>query len=163
MTKQGTDRLAGSILLVFAGLWCWGVITMIPADVGAGPVGPRGFPLGLGVLLAALSAMLIVSSYIKPRTADEESPTGEIPFSVETWAVGSALATLVGYASLMYATGFIIATVVTVITALVLVLGKRSWRLVGGLSLGTAFGGYVIFNKILGVYVPHGRWLDFWF
>jgi putative tricarboxylic transport membrane protein len=162
MTTQGTDRLAGSILLVFAGLWCWGVVTMIPGDIGHGAVGPRGFPLGLGLSLAALSALLIISSYLKPRAADEAA-THEIPLSVETWAVASALATLVGYASLMYATGFIIATVVTVTAALVLVLGKRSWRLVGGLSLGTAFGGYVIFNKILGVYLPHGRWLDFWF
>ena len=163
MTKQGTDRLAGGILLAFAGLWCWGVIAIIPGDIGAGQVGPRGFPLGLGLLLAALSATLLISSYITPRAAVDDSATSEIPLSVEAWAVASAVVTLVGYAGLMYATGFIIATIVTVVLALVLVLGKRSWRLVGGLSLGTAFGGYIIFNKILGVYVPHGRWLDIWF
>jgi putative tricarboxylic transport membrane protein len=163
MTTQGTDRLAGSILLVFAGLWCWGVVAMIP-DIGAAPVGPRGFPLGLGLLLAALSALLVISSFIGPRSQPVEKPSAQAgQFWDELWAVSSTLAILVGYGVLMYATGFIIATVITVVASLVLVLGKRSWRLVGGLSLGTAFGGYIVFNKILGVYLPHGRWLDFWF
>lgn len=161
MTAQGRDRLAGTILLVFAGLWCWGAVAMIPADVGAGPVGPRGFPLGLGLLLAGLSAMLVVSTFITRCADSEEPPQGEL--RAEAWAVLSTLAILVGYGGLMYAAGFIIATVITVVGALVLVLGKRDWRLVGGLSLGTALGAYVIFNKFLGVYLPHGRWLDLWF
>ena len=162
MTAQGRDRLAGGILLVFAAAWCWGTVAMIPAGVGAGPVGPRGFPLGLGLLLAALSALLVVSSFVtRPEEADEAPQDGTL--GVELWAVASTLAILVGYGALMYATGFIIATVAAVSAALVLVLGKRSWRLVGGLSLGTAFGAYIVFNKVLGVYLPHGRWLDFWF
>jgi putative tricarboxylic transport membrane protein len=163
MTAQGRDRLAGSILLVFAGLWCWGVVAMIPADVGAGPVGPRGFPLGLGLLLAALSALLLASSFVGPGLELADEPPQEGRLGVEVWAVASTLAILVGYGALMYATGFIIATVIAVFAALVLVLGKRSWRLVGGLSLGMAFGAYIVFNKVLGVYLPHGRWLDFWF
>ncbi|HUE45102.1 MAG TPA: tripartite tricarboxylate transporter TctB family protein, partial [Aestuariivirgaceae bacterium] len=159
MTPQRRDRLAGSILLVFAGLWCWGAATMIPAGVGQAPVGPRGFPLGLGLLLAALSAMLVASSFIgQHRDAADEAPQ-ETPLSIEAWAVASTLSILIGYGAMMYATGFIIATAVTVTAALVLILGKRSWRLVGGLSLGTAFGAYIIFNKVLGVYLPHGRWL----
>ena len=161
MTAQGRDRLAGSILLVFAASWCWGVVAMIPGDVGHGAVGPRGFPLGLGLLLAALSAMLVVSSFTRPRKPDAEAPEAS-QLWVDVWAVASALAMLVGYAALMYATGFIIATAVTVVLALGLILGKRDWRLIGGLSLGTAIGGYVVFNKVLGVYLPHGRWLDLW-
>jgi putative tricarboxylic transport membrane protein len=163
MTTQGTDRLAGSILLVFAGLWCWGVVVMIPGDVGHGAVGPRGFPLGLGLLLAALSALLLASSFLKKPEVAAQAPPEQGRLWGEIWAVSSTLAILVGYAALMYATGFIIATATTVIAALVLVLGKRSWRLVGGLSLGTAFGAYIIFSKVLGVYLPHGRWIDFWF
>lgn len=163
MTSQRRDRLSGSILLVFAGLWCWGAVTMIPAGVGPGPVGPRGFPLGLGLLLAALSALLVASSFIGIRGEAPDEPRQETRLGVEAWAVASTLSILIGYGAMMYATGFIIATAVTVIAALVLILGKRSWRLVGGLSLGTAFGAYIIFNKVLGVYLPHGRWLDFWF
>jgi hypothetical protein len=163
MTSQKRDRLAGTVLLVFAGLWCWGALTMIPTGVGQGHVGPRGFPLGLGLLLAALSAALVASSFLAGnREAADEAPQ-QTPLGTEIWAVASTLAILVGYGALMYATGFIIATVVTVVAALVLILGKRSWRLVGGLSLGSAFGAYIIFNKVLGVYLPHGRWLDFWF
>jgi len=163
MTSQRRDRLAGSILLVFAGLWCWGAVTMIPAGVGPGPVGPRGFPLGLGLLLAALSAMLVASSFIGVRGDPADEAPQATRLGVEAWAVASTLLILIGYGATMYAFGFILATALTVIAALVLVLGKRSWRLVGGLSLGTAFGTYIIFNKVLGVYLPHGRWLDFWF
>jgi hypothetical protein len=168
MTSQGRDRLTGTILLVFAGLWCWGVLTMIP-NVGHGTVGPRGFPFGLGILLAALSALLIVSTFFKsttvPSGGDGEEPSAQQgnPLLVEVWAVGSTVALLAGYAYLMTATGFLIATVVAVAAALLIIVGKRSLALVGGLSLGTALVAYVIFAKILNVYLPRGRWVDIWF
>ena len=161
MTQQGRDRLAGVVLLLFAGLWCWGVMTTIPDMGGASRVGPRGFPLALGVLL---SALLVFSSWRRPApdVVDELKADGP-SFGVELWAILSTLAMLVGYTALMWAAGFLVATVVTVAAGLVLGLGKRNWLFVGAMSFGTALTIFVTFNKILGVYLPHGRWIDIWF
>lgn len=164
MKQQGRDRLAGSILLVVAGLWCWGVVATIPAAADASRLGPRGFPLGLGVLLVALSALLIVSSFTKP----EEEPVEALkadgpPLGVEIWAVLCTLGFLVGYTAMLWAAGFLVATVTIVAAGLVLILGKRNWLFVGSMSVGTALVVFVTFNKILGVYLPHGRWVDIWF
>ena len=63
----------------------------------------------------------------------------------------------------MEQTGFLIATAATVAVALTLVL--RIWRpvLILGLSLGLAAGIYLVFGKLLGVYLPHGRLIDLTF
>ena len=63
MTSSKSDRLAGIILLLVAVLWIAGVFWTIPEVADGARVGPRGFPLAMGVLLAALSLFLIVSSY----------------------------------------------------------------------------------------------------
>ena len=58
--------------------------------------------------------------------------------------------------------GFVIATVAAVAAFLVLVLDKRSPLLVAGMSLGLAFGIWLILGKAMGVYLPHGTLVD-WF
>lgn len=165
MTAQGRDRLAGGIILIFAGLWCWGVLATIPDMGGGARVGPRGFPLALGVLLVALSALLVASSFRKPERPErvEELKAAGPSLGVELWATASTIGFLVGYTALLWATGFIVATIIMVAAMLVLVLGKRNWAFVGAMSVGTALVVFVTFNKILGVYLPHGAWVDLWF
>ena len=165
MTTQGRDRLAGAVILLVAGAWCWGVIATIPDMGGGARVGPRGFPLALGVLLAALAALLIASSFFRPQHTEalEELKADSPPLGVELWAIGGTTAFLVGYAVLLWATGFIIATAAIVAAGLVLGLGKRNWGFVAAMSLGTALVVFVTFNKVLGVYLPHGAYVDLWF
>ena len=56
----------------------------------------------------------------------------------------------------------LIATAVSVAAFLVFVLNKRSPLLVAGMSLGLAFGIWLILGKAMGVYLPHGSLID-WF
>ncbi|ESR27182.1 hypothetical protein N177_0161 [Lutibaculum baratangense AMV1] len=151
-------------MFVLAALWCWGVVATIPVLGAEGRLGPRGFPLGLGLLLAAFSALLIVSSFLSPKDeAVQELKADGPPLGVELWAVLSTLGFLGGYTVLLWAAGFLVATVIIVAAGLVLILGKRNWLFVALMSFGTALVVFVTFNKILGVYLPHGRWIDIWF
>ncbi len=59
--------------------------------------------------------------------------------------------------------GFLIATVLVIVTAIVGVLGLLRPVLIAGLAVGMAGGIYLVFGKLLGVYLPHGQLIDLTF
>ncbi len=163
MTSASLDRLTGTVLVIAAALWCWAVMTTVPGADEPGRLGPRGFPLGLGVLLAVLGLAVIAGSWSQPAAAKPVDPEGPTPLAIEVWAVVMTLVLIAGYAVAMEQTGFLVATAATVAAAVTLVL--RIWRpvLVLGLALGLSVGIYLVFGKLLGVYLPHGRLIDLTF
>lgn len=162
MTSSKSDRLAGAILLLVAVFWIAGVFWTIPEVAGgSGRIGPRGFPLAMGVMLAALSTLLIVGSFVSAEVnADRNDERG---FDrAEVWALVSTFGFLGGYVALLAWVGFVIATFVSTAAFLFFVLKKRSPLLVLGMPLGLAFGIWLILGKAMGVYLPHGAIID-WF
>jgi putative tricarboxylic transport membrane protein len=162
VTQVKSDRLAGTILLLVAVLWIVGVFWTIPEVADGARVGPRGFPLAMGVLLAALSSILIVASYVSAQPL--EVPPGEPPVNrrIETWALLSTFGFLALYVLLLDLFGFLIATIAATALFLVAVVDKRSPKLVACVSLGLAFGVWLILGKAMGVYLPRGSVID-WF
>jgi len=162
VTWSKSDRLAGAILLLVALLWIAGVVWTIPDVVGdGGRVGPRGFPLAMGVLLAVLSALMIAGSFTAADPDADSNGAGRFD-RAEVWALISTFGFLGGYVALLMWFGFVIATAVSTAAFLVFVLKKRSPQLVAGVSLGLAFGIWLILGKAMGVYLPHGTIVD-WF
>jgi putative tricarboxylic transport membrane protein len=162
VTSEKSDRLAGVILLLVAVLWIAGVFWTVPDFAGdSGRIGPRGFPLAVGVMLAALSALLIAGSFVSAEVdADRNDKRG---FDhAEVWALVSTFGFLGGYVALLAWVGFVIATAVSTAAFLVFFLKKRSPLLVFGMPLGLAFGIWLILGKAMGVYLPHGAIID-WF
>jgi putative tricarboxylic transport membrane protein len=161
VTQAKSDRLAGTILLLVAVVWIAGVFWTIPEVGGGARVGPRGFPLAMGVMLAALSLVLIVSSYFATELL--EAPAGEpVNRRIEAWALASTFGFLALYVLLLDLFGFLVATVAATALFLVAVVDKRSPKLVAGVSLGLAFGVWLILGKAMGVYLPRGSIID-WF
>jgi putative tricarboxylic transport membrane protein len=161
MTRAAVDRITGLALIAVAVLWCWAVIVTVPAADDPGRLGPRGFPFGLGVLLALLGAGLLVPARAAAGDGDADDGSGGRAMRAEVWAVVTSLALIVGYALAMEQVGFLIATAGIVAAALTLVLGL--WRrpgLIIGLSVGMSLGVYLVFGKLLGVYLPHGQLID---
>ena len=161
MTWSKSDRLAGVILLLVAVLWILGVFWTIP-DVAEGTrVGPRGFPLAMGAMLAALSAVMIAGSFAAGEAGAEASAAGRFD-RAEVWALVSTFGFLGGYVVLMAWFGFVVGTAAAVAAFLVFVLKKRSPQLIIGMSLGLAIGIWLILGKAMGVYLPRGSIID-WF
>jgi hypothetical protein len=161
VTSSRSDRIAGVILLLVAALWIAGVYWTIPDVAGeSGRVGPRGFPIAMGVLLAALSALMIVGSFAVEADAgrDAEARIDR----AEVWALVATFGFLGGYVVLMALFGFVIGTALSIAAFLVFAVKKRSPRLVVGMSLGLAVGIWLILGKAMGVYLPHGMFID-WF
>ena len=160
-----SDRLAGAILLGVAALWLAGVYWTIPGVDDGARVGPRGFPLAMGVLLAGLSLLLIVGSFATGGAADESvdvAEDGAPERRAEVWALFATFGFLAIYVVLLDWIGFLLGTVAAVAGFLVVVLKRRSPAMVASVSLGLALTIWLALGKGMGVYLPHGSLID-WF
>lgn len=156
MMERRRDRVVGLVLFVFAGAWCGLAYATIPPGFGAAAIGPRDFPLAIGLLLAALSALLVASSFLpEPLTAAAERRE-ELPLGAELWAAGSTVVLIVAYALLMQWFGFLVATITVVAVALRLVLGVRSPALLIAMPLGLGFGLFLVMGRLMEIYLPRG-------
>lgn len=169
MSQTKLDRLTGSILLLVAVVWTAGVYWTIPGGDGSGQIGPRGFPLGMGILLGILSLFLIAGSVMNGESdaAPSDEDTVEAPRTprqrfAEKWSLVATFGFLGAYLLLLDLVGFLIATVVAVASFLVVGLDKRSPKLIAGTALGLGLGIWLILGKAMGVYLPHGSLIDWY-
>jgi len=160
MTARGSDRLLGLVLILVSALWCWGVVQTIPGIDDGSRLGARGFPLGLGALLGGLGMILLVQAFLRPAEIEPEKTVPTEARRTEVWAVCITVGLLAGYAALLEYTGFLIATFL--ITVIAVGPALRIWRpgLIAGMALGLSVGIYLVFGKLLGVYLPHGSLVD---
>ncbi len=158
MTRNG-DLVAGIALLIFGIAWTVTVYLTVPTGYG---VGPRVFPLWLGIALSALSLLLLFNSFkpeasIDENTNAESSDSGKAP---SLWLQFRTLVTVCGtiavYGYLMQAIGFVPSTVLVVAFTLFVTLKERRPLVLLGMSFGLAFGAWFAFGKILGAYMPPG-------
>ena len=155
------DRITGVVLLAFAVTWCLLVWNTIPAGT-PGAVGPRAFPLFLGLALAVLASLVLLKGFrrrVVPETvkADEDDvPSDRITIMM----VVALFVTITVYGFLMEKIGFVTSTLVVVPALMVLVLRVRNRKQIAGMALGLAFGCWLVFGKLLGAYMPPGTWLS---
>lgn len=163
MSGTKSDRLTGLILLAVAVFWLAGVFWTIPEVAGGARVGPRGFPLAMGVALAVLSVMLIGASFLTPEAAAEpDEDVVPVDGRIEIWALVSTFGFLALYVLLLDLFGFLLSTIAVTTLFLVFVVDKRSPKLVLLTSFGLAFAVWLILGKAMGVYLPRGSLID-WF
>ena len=137
------DRLFGGICLALAGFYIWQA-TQIQVSFITDPVGPKTFPIIIGLLLGISSLVIL----IKPDPAPHWPALGRL---VE---IGVAVAVLIAYAYALPQIGFIIATA--------LAAAFLGWRL-GATPLQSVASGvatsiaiYIVFHLILGLTLAEG-------
>lgn len=162
--ERRQDVIAGSVLLLFAIAWTAAVWFTVPTtDYG---VGPRAFPLWLGVALGVLSALLLLKGLYGPygmgeaEAEAEEAEEHAISHRRRLWLVAVVCGLIIAFGWLMPKIGFLPATVLTVVVTLVGPLGERRPVVVIGMALGIAVGSWLAFGKILGAYMPAGTWIS---
>lgn len=137
------DRIFGGLGLALAAFFIWQA-TQIQLSFISDPVGPRTFPIIIGVLLGLSSLAMILRPDAKPHWP----PLGRLA------EIGMAVAVLLIYAYALPQVGFVIATALTA--------AFLSWRLgthplqaiLAGIA--TSLGIYVIFHLILGLSLAEG-------
>ncbi len=138
-----SDRLFGGIALLLALAFIAGA-TQIQAALIFDSLGPRAFPIIIGVVLAISSCFLI----LRP------DPEPDWPAARRVVEILLALVVMLAYAYLLEPLGFVIATAVAA--------GLLSWRLgaapaIAGLTgVGISVGIYVVFHMILGLSLARG-------
>ena len=140
-----SDRILGGLGLLLAIFFIWQA-TLIKESFISDPVGPKVFPIIIGVLVG-LSSLAI---FFKP---DDEP---EWPEFSRLFEVGLTIVVMIGYAYALPTAGFVVSTAVAA--------AYLSWRLgtppVKAVIAGAviAIGIYVVFHLILGLSLARGPW-----
>ena len=137
------DRLFGGIGLLLAAFFIWQA-TQIQVSFISDPVGPKTFPIIIGVLLGLSSLTMILRPDPKPHWP---ALSGMLEIAI-------AVAVLVVYAYALPQIGFLIATA--------LAAAFLGWRLGTAplqailAGIATSVGIYVVFHLILGLSLAKG-------
>lgn len=161
MTNQMQDTILSCIFLVLAGVWIWLVATTIPGGFGRGDIGPRAFPLSFGIALAVLSGGVLLRSFLMRADANSDSESDEEPRQEIRWT--PALLVLIQislYGFLMQTIGYVIATPIIIVTIMLISLRERSIKKILAMALGITVGTWIIFEKLLGIYLANGTWIN---
>jgi len=137
------DRILGVVGLAIAALYVWQA-TQVKESFISDPVGPKTFPIIIGLVLAVSSVVII----LRP---DEDSRWPALPRLAE---MGLTVAVLLLYANILPEFGFVIATAGAA--------AFLSWRL-GTRPLQATLAGvvisvgiYIVFRVILGLSLAEG-------
>lgn len=142
------DLVTGFVLLVLAGYLIWEALDMPPSRT-FGP-GSGFLPFWLGVILAALSLILIVTASLRRRN-EAEGPL--FPGKEGLLTVVKVLGGLALFTILMETLGFIVNTFLFVAYLMGVVQreGRRSVLLTAVLTTASL---YIVFQVLLGVALP---------
>jgi hypothetical protein len=165
MTNSAKDIALGLSLLVLSAVWTWLVIDTIPTGWGHGDVGPRAFPMVLGIILGGLCVLLLIRTYVLGRASAGKAGTGDVDAieeaSTERWGSMVLVAIEISaYGFLLQTLGFLIATPILILFVLVIHLRLRSWKTILGMTLGMTLGCWLFFEKLLGIYLANGSWFN---
>ncbi|MCY4301970.1 MAG: tripartite tricarboxylate transporter TctB family protein [Aestuariivita sp.] len=166
MANRMQDIVLGATLAVLAVIWTGLVIDTIPRGFGDGEIGARAFPLIFGIILLVLAVLLlgrlILNSEPDVRTEYDVSADAELPQpgGVKWMPAVLLLAEIALYGFLLEKIGFVLATPVIVLLIMLLNLRVRSIPKLASMSLGLTVSCWVIFEKLLGIYLANGTWIN---
>jgi putative tricarboxylic transport membrane protein len=140
-----SDRVFGVVCIVLAGFFVWQA-TLIETGFIVDPMGPKAFPIVIGIALAIAAVYPIM----KP------DPRPEWPAAGRFLEILFAVVVMIAYALALPRAGFVISTAVAA--------GLLSWRLgtrpiaAAAAGICIAVGIYIIFHLALGLTLARGPW-----
>jgi hypothetical protein len=165
MAEQKIDRLLGLVLMLISVLWFLAVeyTIQMPMMVEPGP-NSKTFPTLFGVTLGFLGLLVIALSFRQCAPPSLETDPDPKPVASEgrthCSCVAWILMLLIVYTFTLQLMGFIPSTLLMVLASLLLMLRVFKPVLVLGMSVGIPVVVYMVFNQLLGVYLPRGEWLQ---
>ncbi len=152
------DRWLGPGIVLLAVTWLWLAYIYIPGARGEGEPGPRAFPIVLGATLLGVGLIISFAAWTRsPRKPP--ATTVKAVSSHETRMVAGTFLLLILYAFVMEKLGFLIATPMTILLAMALLLGMREWRFMVMFAGGITGFCWLFFVKLLETPLPRGLWL----
>lgn len=161
MNARRMDLIAAILLLAFAIAWSVTVYRTVPDSVYG--IGPKDFPLVMGIILIVMSVLLLLRTLSTDQGTEEvkgdEADDSEVAGGGK-YAVG-VLLLIILYGFLIERIGFLLTTPIIIVVALAGILRIRNPVSILAVAIGITAGSWLVFNKILGVYMPPGSWIPF--
>lgn len=143
------DRILAACALALAAAYLYATAQLPSLDIGD-PLGPKAFPVLLGILFAASGVLLLLEAR-KARAAHAHSPwAGARPRAVAVVAAATAV-----FFALLEPLGYLVALSLYLF-ALMLWLHARKPAACLAVAVLFAIGSYALFAKVLGVTLAKG-------
>lgn len=141
--------LAAVVLGVLYGIQAW----HLPKALIGNPWAPVYFPLGLGILMTALGALLL---FLEARKGLTNLEGAKVPrFDRRSLGLIGAVAGLcLLYTLLFERIGFIPSTLIFLMGMLSVVNGPKRWMANGLITLGFTFGAWYSFVRVFQINLP---------
>ncbi|WP_421990114.1 tripartite tricarboxylate transporter TctB family protein [Roseococcus sp.] len=135
------DRVLGGLLIVLAALAFWSAQSLV-VPFAADPLGPKGFPSAVAIILAVCGALLLFAR--------------GLPFAwpERRFAPFLLVVVMAGYALLLVPLGFILATAGLACGVALLFGARPAFALVTGAVTSVAL--WALFDKLLDLPLPKG-------
>ena len=164
MTDSGKEYALSFVLLAVGLVWVSLVWSTIPPAFDEGTVGPRAFPLVLGLILVTLTLILLGFTVTRSRTTRKCAiSSGKVlsEYPKIEWLPALLLtAEICAYGFLLEKIGFLLATPIVVLAVMGLNLRIRSPKRLLGMAFGLTVGCWLIFQKVMGIYLASGTWIN---
>ena len=145
------DRIIGALMLLLAAIYLYATAQIPTLEIGD-PLGPKAFPILLGIALI-LAAILLLIETLKTGSAPAAGAAPEDRRHL--WLIGGVTLWTALYFGVFDRAGYLVSTVVYLLV-LTAVFNRGKWLANVLTSVLFAVGSYVLFVKILGVTLPTG-------
>lgn len=145
------DRILAACALALAAAYLYATSQLPSLDIGD-PLGPKAFPVLLGILFAVAGVLLLIEAQRKPRAA----APGHSPWAgSRPRAVGAVAAATAIFFALLEPLGYLVALSLYLFV-LMLWLHARKPAACVAVAVLFAIGSYALFAKVLGVTLAKG-------
>ena len=151
--------LLSGIISLLIGLIYTIMAFMLPDAALGNPGAPRFFPLALGFSMIILAALLLAEELKKAKASGEKTAGFKIDENLKK--IGLTCLFSILYAVLFDKLGYVISTVLFLEGELYLFNGLKKWKTNTAVALVFSLFIYILFSKLLGVYLPMtpGIWI----
>jgi len=146
--------IISSILVTALGfLYTLSALTLPAASIGR-PNEPKIFPAMLGFALLIMGAALIIKEIKNRPTTKEERENQKIRFGTSERQIALTLLNGLVYALLFNPAGYVISTIIFLMSELFIFDGFKVWKKALVISVLFTAIAYIIFDILLGIYLP---------
>jgi len=145
------DRIIGAAAMLLAAVYLYATSQIPTLEIGD-PLGPKAFPMLLGIALIAAAILLFIETLKADADEGEKAPRGSMR---HWWLIGGVTGWTALYFGLFDRAGYLIATVMYLLPMMA-VFNPGKWVANVLTTVLWAVGSYVLFVKILGVVLPVG-------
>ena len=150
-----TINLVSSIITIAVGLTYMIMAFNFPDATIGRPMEPKIFPIMLGIVLTILGLALLIEELIKnSKNKDANKETIKLSFGNNGKKIAITVINAIAYALLFNILGYVLSTIIFLEIELLIFGGLKSWKISTIVSVIFSIIAFLIFNTLLGLYLP---------